>query len=224
MDINISSQQLADRLVPQLPCLRLEQLVIDGECITIKLTISTPKAKCPLCTAISTQIHSSHVRTLADLPWGGYTVRLQLTVRKFFCKLATCVRRIFAERLPELVAPYARRSARLSLIIRLVGLALGGQGGECLTARLGMAVSSSTLLRHIRRAPAPSNSSIHAPKPPRVIGIDDFAFLKGRRYGTILIDLEQHLRQRILVTSRTSLGRLVHSSGIGNNVCAKECW
>jgi hypothetical protein len=99
------------------------------------------------------------------VPWAGYTVRLQLTVRKFFCKLATCLRRIFAERLPELVAPYARRSARLSFIIRLVGLALGGQGGSRLTSRLGMAVSSSTLLRHMRRAPSPR---CHAhPRPPR---------------------------------------------------------
>lgn len=160
--MDMKSRQLATRLVPQLPGFRLDQLEIDQEDreererITIKLVTSASKAKCPLCAAPSAQIHSSYVRTLADLPWAGYTVRLQLTVRKFFCKIATCVRRIFAERLPELVAPYARRSVRLSFIIRLVGLAVGGQGGARLTDRLGMAVSASTLLRHIRRAPTSS--------------------------------------------------------------------
>jgi hypothetical protein len=69
------SQQLAARLLPQLHGLRLDQLEIDGECI-IKLTTSASKAKCPLCCGLSTQIHSSYARTLADLPWSGYMVRL----------------------------------------------------------------------------------------------------------------------------------------------------
>src|SRR5262249_32565157 len=84
---------------------------------------------CPLCHVQTSRVHSRYTRTLADLPWGAYVVRLQLRVRKFFCGHPACPRQIFTERLPTVAAPWARRTGRPAQLLLAYGLALGGGSG-----------------------------------------------------------------------------------------------
>ncbi len=65
-------------------------------------------AACPLCGRPSTRVHSRYSRRLADLPWHGRIVELQVNVRRFRCPNEACHRRIFAERLPAVAAVKAR--------------------------------------------------------------------------------------------------------------------
>jgi transposase len=139
-------------LLPDPAHLRLEYLSADADLITVTVSAKAAEARCPLCDHPTHRIHSRYRRTLADLPWNGVAVRLSLTVRRFVCQTPYCTRRIFTERLPDLVAPYARRTLRLTEAMELIGFALGGEAGARVLAGLSVATSPDTILRIIRAA------------------------------------------------------------------------
>jgi transposase len=165
---------------------RVERLWRDGATIHLDVVATRRGARCPLCQRRSRRRHSQYTRTLADLPCAGDRVVLHLHVRRFVCRVRWCRRKLFAERLPDLVEPFARRTARLNAHLLRTAFALGGEGGAAHAAAEGTPVSARTLLRLIRSAPLPPTGAVH------VLGVDDWSRRKGRSYGTILVNLETH--------------------------------
>lgn len=128
---------------------------------------------------------------LSDLPASGRRVRLLVEARRFRCRGRSCARRIFTERF-DLTEPWSRRTSRLNVLVYHLALALGGRPASRFADRLMAPVSKDTLLRQLRRRGRPGFA------PPRVIGIDDWAWRRNQRYGTIICDLERRRPIRLL--------------------------
>jgi transposase len=181
----ITLNELCAHLLSPEEHLKFKTLILDEHRIILVATMTAPKAACPDCHQLAVRIHSSYPRALADLPWAVSPIELRLTVRRFFCTTCTCSRQTFSERLPMVAPFYARTTTRLATLQAETGLALGGAAGARHLRRQGLPVSRSTLLRRMRNLALPERPE------PQVVGHDDWAWRKGHRYGTLVVDLER---------------------------------
>lgn len=142
-------------------------------------------SKCPLCNKKSDRVHSRYERSLADLPISGSTVKVKLLSRKYFCDNTDCPRIIFTERFIQGILPYGRRLTRAIALISKMALELGGNKGANISRFAGVPASPSTIIRILKKLDTEEHFTTSG-----IIGIDDYAFKKGRSYGTIIVDLQ----------------------------------
>lgn len=110
--------------------LEVTEIEVNGGVLIIP-ALSTQQSPCyPLCSPPAAHMHSRYTRQIADLPCAGQRVHLLILVRKGFCQMAACQRKIFVERFTPFAAPWAQVTARLFQIVQIVGLATGGRWGS----------------------------------------------------------------------------------------------
>ncbi|MEU8976860.1 ISL3 family transposase [Streptomyces monashensis] len=141
-------------------------------------------AACPGCGALSARVHSRYERRIADAPVGGQPVPIALSVPRLFCDAPACQRVTFAKQIEGLTRRYGRPPPLSQRVVGALGVVLAARAVVRLALLLGITVSRMTVLRTVMALPEPVWTV------PRVLGVDEFATGKGRRYGTILLDCE----------------------------------
>lgn len=154
--------------------------------LVVSVLSLSSQACCPLCEQTAERKHSRYIRCITDLPCTGRQVTLLLSLCKYFCQNSACPRKIFTERLPDLVKSSARLTNRLREALVALGFATCGEVISRLAPQLGMQVTPTTIIRRLRAVPTKLPSTV------RQLGVDDWAWKKGQTYGTILVDLDLH--------------------------------
>ena len=183
----MSTSRRSLALIPD--ALLVEGHEIQPDRLIVHARARSADGRCPLCGTRSRSVHSRYRRTLHDVPCYGHPVVIRVAMRRFRCRVVTCPRSIFAARMPDVAEAYGRRTCRMDVVAHHLGLALGGRPAARMARRLSIPLSADSFLRLIRRRAKIPND------PLRVVGIDDWAWKRGQRYGTVLCDLE---RRRIV--------------------------
>ncbi len=159
-------------------------MTLKGQWLLIKPSAFQSYSGCPVCGCNRSRILSKYIRMLADLPTSGYTVKVRVVSRKYFCDNPECQRKIFTERFTREIIPYHRRFNQCKYLLAKMALELGGNIGALISRLAGLPVSPSTILRILK------SRNLRIQKVTSgIIGVDDWAFKKGNTYGTIIVDL-----------------------------------
>jgi transposase len=174
--------------------------------VLLKAISNSQSAMCPYCHTLSRKRHSVYLRKPQTLPFADTSVRLVLSVQRYICQNPNCGHPTFAERIPNLVDFYSRRTTLLDVLLKGIAFEISAEAVARIGEKLKIKVSADSILRLIRKT-----DRLPIPKV-RILGVDDWASRKGQNYGTILVDLEKHqvidlLPDRTQHTLRTWLER-----------------
>ena len=165
--------------------LTLHEVVHENHIFYLYVSSSLDYGVCPYCGCHNNSVHSRYIRTIQDLSILGEPVVLYVEIRKFFCSNHSCHKKTFAEQPGDEVFRYRRRTCRCERTVARHGISTSAKSASRLLWHLGIRISASTVLRDLHRMKPSKHEDVTE------IGVDDWAWRKGVRYGSIIIDYER---------------------------------
>jgi transposase len=156
---------VADAVFPHLVGVRIEQVAREGGTVLISGRSRGVPVRCPACGTVTGKVHAYYRRRLVDVPASGTAVVLELTLLRLVCGNYDCPRQIFHEQIPGRAERYARRTSTSAKMVTKLAIARAGRPAAALLAAAGLVLSRTAV--------------------PAVVGVDDFALARSRRYAAI---------------------------------------
>ena len=158
---------------------------INSDTVDVKARLTLSYARCPLCGKKSHSVHSTYERQLMDLPIQGKRMNIKLLARRFRCRNLKCRQIVFSEQPTGIAERYSRKTIVAKSKLQSILIELSATKGAVVVSSMGMSQSASTCLRLIKSIEIKVNKA-----SVKHICIDDFAYRKGAKYGTIIIDAD----------------------------------
>lgn len=174
--------------------LEIQQVVHTEDAVYIYLKSTTKQFVCPHCGQISKRCHTSHKRTVQDLPVFGKSTYLKIEVYDFDCCNPDCDCVSNVETFEGFFLNKSRMTERLVDLVVELAVNTSCESAARVLRSMNIKISGDTVIRSLIRR----YKKIAVPKSGNCIGVDDFALKKGQIYGTIIVDEETHTPLAIL--------------------------
>ena len=142
---------------------------------------------CPACKKECNEYNSTYRRKIQDLPIFEKTVFIHLTAYRYYCHNNECKQKVFCETVDGFFGYKKRMTERLEDFLVTVTLNTSCEGASRICQKIGIIISGDTLIRMVIKA-----ASKIEPVKTDMIGVDDWAYKKGSKYGTIIVDGRTH--------------------------------
>ena len=197
-DNNFSINKHSLQAIFGIPGVVFYDSVISDNLILLSARLKGKTTKCTCCGKSSKSVHSSYTRKLTDLSVTGRAVKIILKVRKFRCRNSRCSQTVFSEQHLPLTQKYSRLTDRTSHYLQRLLIEVSSRKGEYISDLFSIKQSSSTCLRIVKSIEMPDYQEL------TTIGIDDWAYRKGKSYGTIIVNALNHRPVELLKSGVTN--------------------